>query len=194
MSKILEFELFGKMLRLKLYPCCYAWNRTLAILLLEEETEEHYADLTRCLDDAPGRNCAYIDVNNLGPSIVDCLEDQGFGVRTGRTFRSGYVEYLEFEFFEEVLREVSNKEYEQYLEWQDKLKPDEEYISACCQQCNKKFTFVVKKGSAIKYREYQEGSPYLIQNIFPNLSNAERGLFARGQNMCGKCYKKMFSF
>ena len=42
------------------------------------------------------------------------------------------------------------------------------------------------------YREYQEGAKHLIQDVFPNMMPEERGLFAQGQNLCGKCLKKMF--
>ncbi|MXP78974.1 DUF4313 domain-containing protein (plasmid) [Lachnospiraceae bacterium WCA-9-b2] len=55
----------------------------MAIALFEEG--EPYGNLTCCLDDAPGRNCAYIDVNNMGVDIVDVLEKEGFGKRTGKS-------------------------------------------------------------------------------------------------------------
>lgn len=49
-----------------------------------------------------------------------------------------------------------------------------------------------RTGREAQYREYEQGAPYLIQNVFPELSNGERGLLPRGQGMCNKCFKKMF--
>ncbi len=189
MSRFLKLRT-GK--KLEVWPTYYAYNRTLAIALFEEG--EPYGNLTCCLDDAPGRNCAYIDVNNMGMDIVDVLEEEGFGKRTGKERQSGYVVYPELSFREEVLRDCTNENYEQYLTWQEALGEDEEYLTASCRICYKDFCFIVKKEEAQKYREYQDGAPYLIQNVFPNMSCEERGLFAKGQNMCGTCFKEMFSF
>lgn len=190
MHKYLELNQFGKALQLELVPTYYLENRTLAIQL--EDEEGPYCDLTRCLDDAPGRNRAYVDVNNMGPDIVQCLEEGGFGKATGKTFQSGYVTYPEFEFDADILKANRNEYYQQYLEWQDQLKDDEVYLSGSCMQCHKTFTFIVKRSAAQKYREYQKGGPYLIQDVFPEMTNGERGLFARGQNMCNECFKKLF--
>ena len=189
MSRFLKLRT-GKKLGIR--PTYYPYNRTLAIALFEDS--EAYGNLTCCLDDAPGRNCAYIDVNNMGKDIVEVLEKEGFGQRTGKKRQSGYVVYPEFAFKEEALRDCTNKDYEQYLAWQGALGEDEEYLTVSCRICYQEFCFTVKKEEAQKYREYQEGAPYLIQNVFPNMSCEERGLFARGQNMCGACFKKLFSF
>lgn len=189
MSRFLKLRT-GK--KLEVWPTYYAYNRTLAIALFEEG--ELYGNLTCCLDDAPGRNCAYIDVNYMGVDIVDVLEEEGFGKRTGKKHQSGYVVYPEFSFKKEVLRDCTNENYEKYLTWQETLGEDEEYLTASCRICYKDFCFTVKKEEAQKYREYQDGAPYLIQNVFPNMSCEERGLFAKGQNMCGTCFKEMFSF
>ena len=189
MSRFLKLRT-GK--KLEIRPTYYPYNRTLAIALFEDG--EAYGNLTCCLDDAPGRNCAYIDVNNMGKDIVEVLEEEGFGQRTGKERQSGYVVYPEFAFKEEVLRDCTNKDYEQYLAWQEALGEEEEYLTVSCRICYQEFCFTVKKEEARKYREYQDGAPYLIQNVFPNMSCEERGLFARGQNMCGACFKKLFSF
>lgn len=178
--------------KLEIRPTYYPYNRTLAIALFEDG--EAYGNLTCCLDDAPGTNCAYIDVNNMGKDIVEVLEEEGFGQRTGKEHPSGYVVYPEISFREEVLRECTNEDYEQYLTWQEALGEDEEYLTASCQICYQEFCFTVKKEEARKYREYQDGAPFLIQNVFPNMSCEDRGLFARGQNMCSACFKELFSF
>jgi len=189
MSRFLKLNT-GK--KLEILPSYYMYNRTLAIELFEDG--EPYGVLTCCLDDAPGRNCAYVDVNNMGKNIVEVLEKEGLGKRTGKECQSGYVVYPEFSFKEEVLKECTNREYEQYLTWQEALGEDEEYITTWCQSCHRQFYFIVKKSEAQKYREYQNGAPYLIQDVFPNMSCEDRGLFADGQNMCNACFKKLFSF
>lgn len=190
MAKIIEIERYGQIIKLEVRPGYYPDNRTLRIGLYEDW--ESYGALTRNLDVPLERNCAYIDVNNMGEDIIEVLEKGGFGKRTGCKCRSGYVLYPEFQFNEEALRECTNDNYGQYLAWQDELKEDEEYISAYCHECYKVFHFIVKKSEAQRYQEYQEGARHLIQDVFPNMTPDERGLFAQGQNMCGKCFKKMF--
>lgn len=189
MSRFLKLRT-GK--KLEVWPTYYPYNRTLAIALFENG--ESYGNLTCCLDDTPGKNCAYIDVNHMGKDIVEVLEKEGYGKRTGKEYQSGYVLYPEFMFKEDVLKDCTNEEYEQYLRWQEALGEDEEYLTASCQICHQEFCFIVKKEEAQKYREYRDGAPYLIQNVFPNMSCEERGLFARGQNMCSACFKELFSF
>lgn len=195
MKKIFSYKTGRKTIPMELHLSYYLHNRTLAVFLYEKgcsREDEEYRVLTCCLDDAPGRNRAFLDVNNMGKQIVDELEAAGFGKRTGRTASSGFVTYPEFEFDAEVLNAYMNKEYGQYLKWQDALKEDEEYLVAECRACRNQFPLIVKKSAAEKYREYQEGEPYLIQNIFPDMPAGERGLLARGQNMCNACFQKMF--
>lgn len=190
MAKIIELERYGQILKLEVRPGYYPYNRALLVGLYEDW--ESYGALTCNLDKSLERNCAYIDVNNMGEDLVEVLEKSGFGKRTGRKCRSGFVLYPEFRFNEEALRECTNDNYEQYLAWQDELKEDEEYIGANCRKCYKEFHFIVKKSEAQMYREYQEGARHLIQDVFPNMTPDERGLFAQGQNVCGKCFKKCF--
>lgn len=194
MKKIFDYKTQGKTIPMELKLSYYMHNRTLAVSLYEKGggSEEGYWTLTCCLDDAPGRNRAFLDVNNMGEHIVDDLEAAGFGKRTGRTARSGYVTYPEFEFDAEVLKSYMNGDYEQYLKWQDGLKEDEVYLVAECRVCHNQFPLVVKKSAVEKYHEYQEGAPYLIQDIFPDMTAGERGLLAHGQNMCNACFHKMF--
>ena len=194
MKKIFEYNTQGKTLHMELKLSSYEHNRTLAVLLYEKgcEKEDGYYTLTCCLDDAPGKNRAFIDVNNMGDQIVDALETAGFGRRTGRTTRSGFVSYPEFEFDAEVLKTYTNKDYEDYLKWQDALKEDEEYLVAECCICCHAFPLMVKKSAAEKYRRYLDGERYLIQDIFPDMPAGDRGLLARGQNMCNACFQEMF--
>ena len=193
MEKTFTYNVQGKMLQMVLYPAYYGYNRTLAVIFYEKgcNRNEEYWELTCCTDEAPGKNKAFLDVNDMGEQIVDELEKAGFGKRTGRTAQSGFVTYPEFEFDAEILKIYTNNEYEQYLQWQNALKEDEQYLIAECERCQNQFPLIVKKSAVEKYYEYQEGASYLIQDIFPDLSAEERGLLARGQNMCGKCFREM---
>lgn len=190
MATVFEMERYGQIIKLEVQPGYYLCNRTLSVMLYEGW--ESYGPLTCNLDKPLERNCAYIDVNNMGEDIVEVLEKNRLGQKTGRKWRSGHVLYPEFQFNEEALRECTNDNYEQYLAWQDVLKEDEAYISAWCRKCCKDFHLIVKRSEAQMYREYQEGAKHLIQDVFPNMMPEERGLFAQGQNLCGKCLKKMF--
>ncbi len=192
MKKIFNHEAWGETIPMELRLSYYMHNRTLAVSLYEKESGEEYGMLTCCLDDAPGRNRAFLDVNNMGKQIVDELETAGFGKRTGRMARSGFVTYPEFAFDAEILNAYTNSQYEQYLKWQDELKEDEVYLTVSCWVCKNQFPLIVKRSAAEKYREYQDGAPYLIQDIFPDMPTGERALLARGQNMCGACYQEMF--
>lgn len=194
MKKTFSYTTNGNTMQMELNLAYYAYNRTLAVALFEQghDRNDEYWTLTCCLDDAPGKNRAFLDVNNMGEQIVDDLEAAGFGTRTGRSVKSGYVTYPEFEFDAEVMKAYSNREYERYLKWQDGLKDDEQYLTAACRVCYNWFPFIVKRSAMEKYRLYKEGAPYLIQDIFPDMSAGERGLFARGQNMCDRCFKEMF--
>lgn len=194
MKKTFSYTTNGSIMQMELNLAYYVHNRTLAVAFYEQGhgRNEEYWMLTCCLDDAPGKNRAFLDVNNLGEQVVDDLEAAGFGTRTGRSAKSGYVTYPEFEFDAEVLKAYSNREYVQYLKWQDGLKDDEQYLTAECEVCQNRFAFIVKRSAVEKYRLYQEGAPYLIQDIFPDMSPGERGLFARGQNMCDRCFKAIF--
>lgn len=196
MKKYLKLKTENSTNEFEIYPTCYPYNRTLAILLYKKgkkEPDDGPECITCCLDDAPGKNRAYIDVNNMGVNIILSLEKCGFGKRTGKSYISGYVRYPEFEFNEKILKEYTNKDYEQYLEWQSKLKKGEVYIRETYCICKKEYTFIVKKKAAEMYYEYKSGANYLIQNIFPKMPVQDRGLFARGQNICNECLQQMIS-
>ncbi len=87
MAKIIELERYGQLLKLEVRPGYYPYNRTLQVGLYEDW--ESYGALTCNLDKPLERNCAYIDVNNMGEDIVEVLEKSGFGKRTGRKCQSG---------------------------------------------------------------------------------------------------------
>lgn len=191
----LMYKIGGQMRQVQLYPVCYTYNRSLGICLCKKGRgidDEDTLTITRCLDAPQTRNCAYIDVNNCGPEIIKWLEKNKLGKVTGQEVQSGFVTYPEFMFDETILQEYMNEYYAQYLKWQKELNEDQEFLVRSCNICQKEFPLIVSKKAAAQYREYEKGAPYLIQNIFPELSNGERGLLARGQGMCDQCFKTMF--
>lgn len=192
MKKIFELKRNGKTMCMELELNYYLSNYTLSVELIETGSNDGYWRLTRCMNVAAGRNRVFLDANNMGAQIVEELENAGFGKKTGRKVISGFVTYPEFEFDEEVLKACSNLRYEEYLKFQDALKDGEEYLNAECRICQKNFHFIVKSAAVQKYQEYLCGAPYLIQDIFPEMSPEKRGLLAYGQNMCGECFRRMF--
>lgn len=66
---------------------------------------EPWSDLTVNLGIKCEENCAFIDTNNNGNDIIDWLEANGLGTKTGRYKPSGFCVYPEFEFnMEELLK------------------------------------------------------------------------------------------
>lgn len=67
---------------------------------------EYYSDVTVNLDSERSAGCQFIDTNNNGDQILDWLEENKFGERTGRTGKSGFCTYPEFNFYKgETFRE-----------------------------------------------------------------------------------------
>ena len=68
--------------------------------LEEESSFGCYTHVTVNLPDCKrGTGCQFIDTNNNGNNILDWLEENNFGKRTGRFGESGFCEYPEFDFY-----------------------------------------------------------------------------------------------
>ena len=194
-EKKLMYRIGGQIRHVQLYPIYYLFNRSLGMCMYKAASgidDEDLLVITCCLDVPQQKNCAYIDVNNCGEDIIKWLERNGLGKATGRKVHSGYAIYPEFMFDENMLLGYTNEFYTQYLKWQDELGEEQEFLIRSCEICNKEFPLIVSREAAAMYREYQKGAPYLIQDIFPELSNGERGLLARGQCICKNCFEEMF--
>ena len=80
----------------------YAFTRGLALRLysVEDEFIEPYCSLTVCLpSEQPENDCsAFIDTNNCGEQITGWLEGIGAGKVTGKTRKSGFCTYPQFQF------------------------------------------------------------------------------------------------
>lgn len=194
-DKKLMYKIDGEMRHVQLYPIYYSYDRSLGMYICKAGSgidDEDALEITCCLNEPQTKNCAYIDVNDCGEDIIKWLEENGLGKATGRKVQPGFVAYPEFLFDESVLLEYTNEYYAQYLKWQEELKEDQEFLIPSCEVCGEEYPLIVSKKGAAMYREYQEGARYLIQDIFPELSNGERGLLARGQGICPQCFEKMF--
>ncbi len=70
------------------------------LLYLEDESLELYTDVTVNLPECTrSAGCQFINTNNNGEDIVDWLENNQFGKRTGKIGESGYCTYPEFNFY-----------------------------------------------------------------------------------------------
>ena len=90
----------------------YANNGSLYVGLItnEEGYPAPWSNLTVNLAESSRckANCAYIDTNNNGTMVLDWLEDNGFGKRTGNIAFSGWCMYSEFEFnMDELMKHLN---------------------------------------------------------------------------------------
>jgi cellulose synthase/poly-beta-1,6-N-acetylglucosamine synthase-like glycosyltransferase len=81
----------------------YVYNDTLAIIIQCSDGDV-YGNLTVNIDDKlSGKNCAFIDTNNLGETILDWIVRNKLGEPTGVIGFSGFCAYPEVRFnMEEV--------------------------------------------------------------------------------------------
>lgn len=177
-------------------PTYYRDNLSLAIELSCKigNDWEPYGSLTTNLGDNPGLNNAYVDTNNMGTDILDWIKKNNLGEPTGRMKKSGFCQYPEVHFNEEILKKFDTPEYRYYLESQEEMEEDQIQLYPSCEICGKVYPVTVTQEQADMYEEYVHYGKHLIQEVFPDMSNEMRGLFARGQHICGKCWKEMFGF
>lgn len=124
---LLELPWQGKKVSLELQVRSYYNGGSLALLLADwsQGEPEPWGDLSVNLGNAVTKNCAFIDVNNLGSDILSWIEKNGLGSPTGRTEQSGFVAYPEYRFNPERLKELDDRgyaEYENLLNQQRKYK------------------------------------------------------------------------
>ena len=88
----------------------------LALLLVDwnDGEPEPWSDLTVNLGCPVEKDCAFIDINDLGPDILPWIENNGLGKPTGRSQRSGFVVYPEYRFDAGRLRELDPDGYQEY--------------------------------------------------------------------------------
>lgn len=86
-------------------------NLYVGLITHKEGYPESWQDLTVNLDIKCALNKAYIDTNNNGNDIIEWLEQNGLGYRTGNYMSSGFCEYPEFEFDMEILLKHTTVDY-----------------------------------------------------------------------------------
>lgn len=193
--RTLELTRMNEKYTVSLVPAYYMDDQSLSIQLLYKVGNdwEPYGSLTTNLGESSmGRNNAYVDTNNLGNQILDWIKKNDLGEPTGRMKQSGFCRYPEVHFNEEALKKFDNPDYRYYLESQEELSEDGVRLYSSCEMCEDVYPITVTQEQADMYEDYLHNGKYLIQEVFPGMSNEMRGLFARGQHICGKCWKEMF--
>lgn len=88
----IEFEFYGDTYRLGLYKTTYTNNDNLAIVVMDEDSQEQFTVLTVNIMDLPENNMAAIDTNNNADLAV-AVEKAGFFTHTGIDIPSGFCIY-----------------------------------------------------------------------------------------------------
>ena len=113
---LLELFWFDENVSLEVQVRSYYNAGKLALLLVDwtgGEPEE-WGALTIYLGLPVQKDCAFVDVNNLGDGILPWIEKSGLGKPTGRKERSGFVEYPEYHFDAKRLQELDDYGYHEY--------------------------------------------------------------------------------
>ena len=88
----INFEFYGDTYRLGLYKTTYTNNDNLAIVVMDEDSQEQFTVLTVNIIDLPENNMAAIDMNNNADLAV-AVEKAGFFTHTGIDIPSGFCMY-----------------------------------------------------------------------------------------------------
>lgn len=115
---LFEWEQFGKIHKIELKVQSYIEESNLAIEMVDwdKQEPEPWGILTVNLDGRREKDCAFIDINNLGDKVLPWLEENGLARPTGRMQQSGYAVYPECRFDASRLQQLDAKGYQVYLE------------------------------------------------------------------------------
>lgn len=113
---LLELQWYGETVSLELQVRSYYNAGKLALQLADwsDGEPEDWADLTVNLGCSVEKDCAFVDINDLGEEILAWVEKNGLGKPTGRSQRSGFVVYPEYRFDAGRLRELDDYGYQEY--------------------------------------------------------------------------------
>jgi len=113
---LLELCWHGKQVSLELQVRSYHNAGRLALQLVDWTSggPEPWGSLTTNLGVSVEKDCAFIDVNNLGEKILPWIEENGLGKPTGYCERSGFAAYPEYRFDAGRLRELDDYGYQEY--------------------------------------------------------------------------------
>ncbi len=94
----MEISSYGEIYNVKMEKNEYNNNGNLAIRLIDTETGEPFAIMTKNLDVKLPKNRAYVDTNNC-PWAEDFIRKYKLGFSLRQYRRSGYCSYPLYEFF-----------------------------------------------------------------------------------------------
>lgn len=109
----LELNAWGQTHKITLSTDTYANNGNLAVQMWchdDEEFPEPWSMLTVNLTRKCKPNCAFIDINNNGDSIIDWLIANNLGTDTGVFEISGFCIYPMFEFNMDELKKYEEEQ------------------------------------------------------------------------------------
>ena len=120
---LLDLSWIGEKVSLELQVRSY-YDGNPAVLLSDWNNgePEPWGDLTVNLGMTMEKNCAFLDINQLGEEIQTWVEKNRLGSPTGRMERSGFVVYPEYRFNPERLKELDDKGYAEYTAMQERQK------------------------------------------------------------------------
>ena len=113
---LLKLPWYGETVSLELQVRSYYSASRLALLLVDWSggEPEPWGDLTVNLGVFTEKNCAFVDVNDMGESILPWIEKNGLGKPTGRSQSSGFVTYPEYRFDPKRLLELDDYGYQEH--------------------------------------------------------------------------------
>lgn len=114
-----KLKKYGKTYNLEVEICRYG-NGSIAILARDTADGMPYGKITTNLDIKNEPFTAFIDVE-YGNEIVQSLIDANLGKLTGRICKTSYVDFPEFKFNEEKLKEFDTDGYEEFLAYSEAL-------------------------------------------------------------------------
>ncbi len=128
----MKMSIYGEEFEVSLVIGQYQDNKSLYVGLLDESTDEFFADITVNIPDyfikgIPylAKNAAYVDTNNL-PGIDEWLVEKGIAVKTLFTKRSGYCQYPLVFFNPEILEAANADAYASYCKQFSESEQEEE--------------------------------------------------------------------
>ena len=116
MELLLQYR--GNNLKVKIEVRVYEQNKNLAIRLYSkaELGFEPLCMLTANTAAACPKDCALVNTNTGIDGLLEWIEQNNLAVPTGEYVRSGYLEYPEYRFDSDALRELDPEGYAEYLD------------------------------------------------------------------------------
>lgn len=118
---LMEMPWYGMTASLELQVHSYYDASKLALMLVDwsEGEPEPWGDLTVNLGISTEKDCAFVNVNDLGEGILSWIEKNGLGKPTGRSQGNGFAVYPEYRFDPKRLLELDDHGYQQHSQRYD---------------------------------------------------------------------------